>query len=258
MAKTPTDRADGFNLPQLDTAPGYKRVADLIEKEIVLGRVKPGDLLPTEADLSAQLGVHRSTVREGIRSLEHSGLIRRVGGKRLMVSVPDPSAVAWYNSRVMGMRKVSFFELWEVQMELEPYCADLAASRITDEVAEELLASVAKLEQNLDDDQEVITHDIEFHRIVARATGNTALELSVDPIGVLLFPATLDLYQKVPPARHRLLKAHQEIAKAICARDRETAREWMAKHIRDFRRGYLVAGISLDAPITIDPLAVRR
>src|SRR5690349_15484035 len=118
MANTSTKRAEGFNLPVLDTAPGYRRVADLIEKEIVLGHVKPGDLLPTEADLAAQLGVHRSTVREGIRSLENSGLIRRVGGKRLMVSVPELSVVAWHNSRVMGMRKVSFFELWEVQMEL--------------------------------------------------------------------------------------------------------------------------------------------
>lgn len=256
MTSSP-ERTDSISLPFLDTAPGYKRVADLIEKEIVSGRIKPGDMLPTEVDLAAQLGVHRSTVREGIRSLENSGLIKRAGGKRLIVSVPESGAVAWYNTRAMALRKISFFELWEVQMEIEPFCADLAASRITDDLADEIMDSLRRLEKNIDDDDAVISHDIEFHRIVARAARNTALELSVDPIGVLLFSATLDLYQKVPPARHRLQQAHKAIAEAICARDRETAREWMAKHIRDFRRGYLVAGLSLDAPITLDPRAMR-
>jgi DNA-binding FadR family transcriptional regulator len=252
-----SDQPDGMSLPVLDTAPGYKRVADLIEKEIVSGRIKPGDRLPTEIDLAAQLGVHRSTVREGIRSLENSGLIKRVGGKRLIVSVPEQRAVAAYNSRAMALRQVSFFELWEVQMEIEPFCADLAASRITDTLADEMRDSIRRLELNIDNDEAVIAHDIEFHRIVARAARNTVLELSVDPIGVLLFSATTDLYQKVPPARHRLYQAHNAIADAICAGDRETARDWMAKHIRDFRRGYLIAGLSLDAPITLDPRALR-
>jgi DNA-binding FadR family transcriptional regulator len=256
MASTPA-RSESFHLPVLNTAPGYKRVAELIEQEIVVGRIKPGDMLPTELDLAAQLGVHRSTVREGIRSLENSGLIKRVGGKRLIVSVPEQSAMALYNTRAMALRRVSFFELWEVQMEIEPFCADLAAGRITDDLADEMRDSLRRLEQDLDDDNAVIAHDIEFHRIIARAARNTALELSVDPIGVLLFSATTDLYQKVPPARHRLYEAHKAIADAICARDRDMAREWMAKHIRDFRRGYLIAGLSLDAPITLDPRAMR-
>lgn len=252
-----TDRYDGLNLPAIDTAPGYKRVADLIEKEIVSGRIKPGDMLPTENDLAGQLGVHRSTVREGIRALENSGLIKRVGGKRLTVTVPDHGAVAWYNTRAMALRKISFFELWEVQMEIEPFCADLAASRITDDLADEMMESLRRLEMDIDDDEAIIAHDIEFHRIVARSARNTALELSVEPIGALLLSATIDLYRKVPPARHRLRQAHRAIAEAICARDRQTAREWMAKHIRDFRRGYLVAGLSMDAPITLDPRAIR-
>jgi DNA-binding FadR family transcriptional regulator len=256
MAIMPAVKGNNFSIPALDTAPGYKRIADLIEREIVAGRIKPGELFPTEGDLAKQLGVHRSTIREGIRSLENSGLLKRVGGKRLMVSVPDATAVAWYNTRVMALRKISFFELWEVQMELEPYCADLAASRIDRETAAKLKASIAELEAGIDDNQAIIRHDIEFHRIIAHAAGNAALELSVDPIGSLLFSATRELYNKVPPARHRLLVAHKAIADAICARDRETAREWMAKHIRDFRRGYLVAGLSLDQPIKIDPLTL--
>ena len=240
-------------LPSLDSAPGYRRVADMIEGEIIAGRIALGDLLPVEGDLANQLGVHRSTVREGIRSLENAGLIRRVGAKRLMVSVPDEHAVVWAAARAMGLRKVSFLDLWEVQMELEPFCADLAAQRVTDATAAGLTGNVAMLEQHIEDDRAIIELDIEFHRLIAEAAGNTALILSREPISVLLSSATLELYQRVPPARHRLLHAHRQICNAVVARDPATARLWMAKHIQDFRRGYVVAGIDLNAPIDLHP-----
>mgnify|MGYP001235051838 CR=1 FL=1 len=251
MSERKTRAGASFSLPVLDTAPSYKRVATLIEREIISGRVKPGELLPTEGDLAAQLGVHRSTIREGIRSLENSGLIRRVGGKRLVVSIPDRSAVAWSTTRALGLRKVSFRELWEVQMEMEPFSASLAAQRVSEEIQQEIAANVDALAKNIDDDEAVIELDIEFHRLLAKASKNQALMLSLEPIGILLFSATVDLYKKVPPARHRLLHAHRIIADAVFARDEETARTWMAKHIRDFRRGYIVAGTDLDAPIEI-------
>ena len=195
--------------------------------------------------------MHRSTIREGIRSLENSGLIKRVGGKRLIVSIPDRDAVAWSTTRALGLRKVSFRELWEVQMELEPFSASLAAQRISEESKKEISRNVDALEKNIHDDHAVIELDIEFHRLLGEASKNQALMLSLEPIGILLFSATIDLYQKVQPARHRLLHAHRTIADAIFAHDEEVAQAWMAKHIRDFRRGYIVAGTDLDAPIPI-------
>src|SRR5690606_16053165 len=155
--------------------------------------LKIGDLLPIESDLAEQLGVNRSTIREGIRALENSGLLRRAGGKRLVIAVPDSSAVTWANSRAMGLNKVSFQELWELQMELEPFAAQLAAQRIDDEHSKRLLGSVRWLEDNLSNDRAVIDHDIAFHNLIAEASGNRALCLSVAPIGMLLFSATVEL-----------------------------------------------------------------
>lgn len=54
----------------IDVAPAYQKVADAIEREIVNGRIKPGDPIGTEHDLVRQFGVNRSTIREGIRVLE--------------------------------------------------------------------------------------------------------------------------------------------------------------------------------------------
>ncbi|MBX3538600.1 MAG: FadR family transcriptional regulator [Chelatococcus sp.] len=242
-------------LPQLDTAPGYKRVAKLIEAEIVAGRLKEGDLLPTEGDLADQLGVHRSTIREGIRSLENSGLVRRAGGKRLMVATPDASSIAMSNIRALGLKQVSFNELWEAQMELEPFCAKLAATRMTEDIEAALVRNVDRLRSNLDNDDVVIESDIEFHRLIAAASGNAVVALVAAPIGVLLFSATVQLYQTVAAARHRLLAAHEKILEGLIARDAAMAETWMRRHILDFKRGYEIAGFDFNAPIQLEARA---
>lgn len=248
--------ANGHVLPSVNNTPGYRKVAEIIEGEILKGNLKVGDLLPIESDLAAQLGVNRSTIREGIRALENAGLLKRAEAKRLVIAAPDATMVARANSRAMGLNRVTFQELWELQMELEPFAAQLAAERINEEQSRRLLATLKELEGNLESDEAVIDHDIAFHNLIAEATGNRALCLSAAPIGMLLFSATEDLYRNVPQARHRLLEAHKAIAEAVVRRDGQEARRWMAKHIQDFRRGYEIGGLAIDAPIALDSRAL--
>lgn len=241
----------------LKVEPGYKRVANAIEDQIVSGQLLPGDLLPTETELAEVLGVHRSTIREGIRSLENAGLVQRGAGKRLQVSVPDMSDVGSVVTRALGLKQVSFYELWEMQMQLEPFAARLAAERISKELEKELRENVASLRNNLDDDDFVIRNDTEFHQLIAEAAQNSALSLSAAPVGALLFSATVNLYSGVPQARHRLLEAHEAILEAILGRAAEIAEHWMARHIRDFRKGYEILGVDMHAPITLHPRALE-
>lgn len=248
MASSPS----AANLFEINTDPTYKRVAKAIEEAIMTGRLKTGDRLPTETELAAQLGVNRSTIREGIRALENADLLTRVGGKRLVVRVPQPSQIAWVNTRALGMMHVSFLDLWELQLQVEPFAAGAAAERIAPELLQELRANVIRLAENLNNDDFVVDNDIEFHRLVAQAATNAALSLVSEPIRVLLFSATTGFYETVPQARHRLLKAHQAILADIEKGDSNNARRWMSRHIEDFRRGYEVAGYDLHAPIPVD------
>src|SRR5690606_37276141 len=160
----------GNVLPSVNNTPGYRKVAEIIEGEILKGNIKVGDLLPIESDLAAQLGVNRSTIREGIRALENSGLLRRVEAKRLVIAAPDATMIARANSRAMGLNRVTFQELWELQMELEPFAAQLAAERINEEQSHRLLTTIKELEDNLENDEAVIQHDIAFHNLIADAT----------------------------------------------------------------------------------------
>ena len=59
-------------------------VADQIRDQILSGRYKAGDRLPSERELVERLGVHRGAVREGLRAVAQQGLIEiKAGGPRV-------------------------------------------------------------------------------------------------------------------------------------------------------------------------------
>ena len=60
---------------KLPVAPAYRVVFDTIEKLVMTGKLKPGDILPTETELAERFDINRSTLREGIRLLEQNGLV---------------------------------------------------------------------------------------------------------------------------------------------------------------------------------------
>ena len=241
--------ASAVHLDRIDSAPGYRRVALALEEQILSGRLKAGDLLPTEGELADQLGVHRSTIREGIRALESAGLVKRAGAKRLMISVPDRREVIRSVTRALGLGGITFPELWELMMEMEPAIVRLAAGRLSPELERQLRDNLRRTEEQLYDDEALVELDIDFHRLLAEATRNRALALQAESIGQLLHSATDQLYRRSPRARFRLLEAHRHVVNALAAGDAKTAEEWMRKHIQDFRRGYIVAGMDFKGPI---------
>lgn len=246
---------------RLDVPPAYKVVYEAIEKEIVSGRLKEGDQLPTETELAEQFGVNRSTVREGIRLLEQSGLVRREAGRRLHVSLPHYAELAPRFSRAMIMQRVTFRELWEVSMALEPMAAEGAAQRIDDAQIARIEENIAGTRRALARNESIIQWDLEFHLLIAEAAANKALLLSREPTSILFYPTLRRLFTHASNkgvAERRLLQAHEYILDALKARDADTAREWMRKHIIDFKRGYDLCGIDLDAAVERMPARVVR
>jgi DNA-binding GntR family transcriptional regulator len=69
--------------------------------------------------------------------------------------------------------------------------------------------------------------------------------LAHEPLIQLLEPSLAAMIDKVPQARARIIDAQRRLCAAIEARDSQDAQTWMAKHIRDFKRGYELAGIEL-------------
>jgi GntR family transcriptional repressor for pyruvate dehydrogenase complex len=232
---------------KLDIAPAYRQVADSVEQMITSGRLSPGDWLPTETDLAAQLGVNRSTVREGLRALEHGGLVKR-DGKRLKVAIPHYMELASRASRALVMHQVTFRELWEASEALETITAVLAVSRIGDEGIRALDANVRQMRERLDDVDSVVSLDIEFHDLLAESADNRALSLAREPISLLFYPAGRVILSRLQTQR-RILDAHRRILALMRKRDTEAVRTWMSRHMADFRRGWARTGLNMESPV---------
>lgn len=245
---------------RLDVPPAYKVVYEAIEKEILAGRLQAGDQLPTETALAEQFGVNRSTVREGIRLLEQSGLVRREAGRRLHVSLPHYTDLAPRVSRAMVMQRVTFRELWDVCMVLEPQAAVDACREMNDGHLAALERNLWEMKAALDEGRSITALDVRFHALIAEGTTNKALLLAREPISLLFYPAVQVLFEKKETgaiAGRRLVQAHQYIVDAMKARDTDTVRTWMTKHIVDFKRGYDVCGLDIDAPVKAMPAAAE-
>ena len=236
---------------RLDRAPAYKIVSDAILKDIIGGRLRMGNRLPSEQKLAEQFGVNRSTVREGIRLLEETGVLRREFGKRLVVSRPSYDSVGGRIGRAMILHEVTFRELWETIMAIEPAhgCARSAQAAAAD--LDLIAGNIARTRVSLADGQVLVTLDIEVSqpdRASGCQSGDRAGAGSAEPIDLSCVQGGL-VDGGASAAGPRLLAAHEAIAQAITDSDIETTWKWMERHISDFRKGYEMFGFNIDTPL---------
>ena len=236
---------------KLNVPSAYQVVSRELRRMILRGDLKTGEQLPTESQLAEYFGVNRSTVREGIRQLENEGLVRREGRKRLCVTVPNQRDLAPRVIRTLVMHQVTFREVWEAALVLEPACASLCAQNRSDDLVRAIKNNLQSTRQFIDDARRCTELDTEFHSLVAEGARNKALLLSREPVGVMLNSAFDKLCPLLPQASGRMLRAHQQVAKAIGEGDSDEAALWMRKHIVDFRRGSEMASLSLDSAVDL-------
>ncbi|MEQ8604197.1 MAG: FCD domain-containing protein [Marivibrio sp.] len=240
---------EGMSLRKLAVAPTYRVVAETIEREIMEGRLKPGDRLPSETALADQLGVNRSTAREGLRLLEQTGLVERKSGRRLHAAVPGHQELSSRASRALLLQQVTFIDLHQLLMVLEPSAAALAARAIEETDLRHLEDNVERTEEAVARGESVTQLDLEFHDIIGAAVGNPAWLMAREPAANLMFPAADPMMNALPQAPKRLVDAHREILNGLKRRDADHAELWMRKHIVDFKRGYELAKLEMDQPV---------
>ncbi|NMP16213.1 FadR/GntR family transcriptional regulator [Thalassotalea sp. Y01] len=167
----------------------YQLTHDL-GKAIVTGQYKPGDGLPTEAELCEQFDVSRSATREAVKMLSAKGLIASRPKKGIHVlsetnwNMFDPDVLEWILSSNPSLQLLKSFT--EVRAAIEPQAAALASTNATFEqleMIEKALERMKAAEQGLDD---ILDSDIEFHTSVLRASGNPFIVQLTDFIATAL------------------------------------------------------------------------
>jgi DNA-binding FadR family transcriptional regulator len=220
-------------------------VATALLDRITDRSISDGERLPAETELARQFGVHRGTVREALRELESNGVLKRErGSKLMMVTRPARAAVAAGISRALALHDVTYHDVWEALTALEPPIAATAARERSAKDLERLEAIVARLDDP--DTAAAVQQAADFFRAVGEATGNGAFMVAHEPLVQLLVPSLGAMIDKVSQAQARIGTAQRRILAAVRERDSNQSRDWMAKHIRDFRRGFEIAGIALE------------
>lgn len=236
----------------VEREPAYTRVSSAIEQKIMSRTLRDGDVLPPEADLAQQFRVHRSTVREALRNLESAGLVARPpGAKRMVVSRPHAAKVASGMRHALVLHDVTFVDVWEAMMVIEPEVAALAAVRRTQADLDTLAQVNETFRSWPKDDPGAVDVVSAFFEAIGAASRNQVLVLAKQSLTQVLGPSLALMIDSVPQARTRIADAQRRIITALRDKNAEEARKWMSKHVRDFRRGYEVAGISPDTPISV-------
>jgi GntR family transcriptional repressor for pyruvate dehydrogenase complex len=236
----------------VEREPAYTRVSSAIEAKILSRTLRDGDVLPAETDLAQQFRVHRSTVREALRQLESAGLVvRPPGAKRMVVSRPHAAKVASGMRHALVLHDVTFVDVWEAMMVIEPEVAALAAVRRTQPDLDALTQAAEAFRAWPKDDPNAVDVVAAFFEAMGAASRNQVLVLAKQSLTDALAPSLARVIDTVPQARQRIADAQRRIIAAVRDKNAEEARKWMSKHVRDFQRGYQLAGISPDTPISV-------
>jgi DNA-binding FadR family transcriptional regulator len=229
-----------MNTLAIDRRKLFEQVAAHIERQILEGLLKPGDLLPAERDLQTQFGVGRPAIREALITLQRAGLVETTHGMRTRVAMPTASAVvAGMGSAVRQMLSTEDGQrhFQSIRLFFETGLARLAAHRAT---AEDIATLRVALEANaaaIGDRPRFISTDIAFHLEIAKITRNPIFLVLHDAISDWLRTqrvVTLDEPNQEAIAH----QAHAEIFAAIEARHADRAERAMADHLEQLAQTY--------------------
>lgn len=203
-----------------------KQAEDRLRKRIL--KKGPHDLLPSQGDLAAELGVSRTVLREAMKHLEAEGLLDIAQGRRIRVRPAGPQASLRSLDAMLRRSPGSLAHLLEVRRPLESEIAALAADRRTPAHLELLEASLNELEV-LRTLERRVDADLRFHRTLAEATGNPVFLLLLDTVAGLLRASR---YASIGThGAQAAIDGHREILDAVRDRKPAAARDAMLRHL---------------------------
>ena len=213
------------NIPDAVAAALRQRMAD--------GTWAPGERIPGNRELAAQLGVSMGSVREALSKLIAEGLIVSRAGHgtfiagRRQESHPSLAEIRPVRRDSRLLQRAQVEELLEAREILESQIVVLAAKRATSEQVERLKGIVERMADGARDPARYSEADVEFHIALAEAAHNRVLFDAMINIRTLL-RRDMELSAEVGARRHGDLTfsvdSHRRIVAAIEAHDPEAAR----------------------------------
>ena len=204
----------------------HDQIVDDIGRKIVSGHFGETGILPTENELSTELGVSRNALREAIKVLISKGMIevrpktgtkiRPLGDWNLL----DRDVLNWHAQSELQLKRA--FELVEFRLIIEPKTAFLAAKRGKDDDIDLIEKAYVALERCVETPDLIPHCDIAFHRSIHHASHNAILH-HLGSLTSSLMQIQILMTTQEPGSFERGLPLHQSLTRAIKERDAEAA-----------------------------------
>lgn len=217
------------------------QVQDVLRARMADGTHRPGDRLPSEAQLTAEFGVSRTVVREAIAALRSDGLVEpRQGAGVFVLEPPTPAPLPFGNLDLA--RLSSLIEMLELRAAVEGDAAGFAAQRRSPAQEEAIVEAFEHLRRLAAAAQPTSDADFAFHLAIADAANNPRFSEFLNLLGAMLIPrraASDGTDPRITPEYARILEGeHEAIVTAIQDGDEAAAREAMRRHLKNSQARY--------------------
>ncbi|MBN1274140.1 MAG: FadR family transcriptional regulator [Candidatus Aminicenantes bacterium] len=208
-------------------------VADRILGIIRDGHVNVGDKLPPERQMCQDLGVSRTSLREGISSLVHLGVLEPVAGSGVFVRMAYPDAVLKRKMAVRRMSREDIRDLVELREGLETFVAELACRHATKKDITGLEKQAERMERAAGTGTDFNREDVAFHKFLAEASHNEYVVMVLDTI--------IPFIKRWVETRGEIIDTslvasiHRKITEAVRDGKPEQVRAAMEEHFRHTR-----------------------
>ncbi|MFG2827238.1 FadR/GntR family transcriptional regulator [Streptomyces sp. NPDC048434] len=204
-----------------------------LKHRIETGEFAPGQRLPPESRLAAELQLSRPSLREAVRALVMAGVleVRRGDGTFVTDLRPDRLLNA-IGSFLELAQDTGLGEMFECRKMLEPSATALAATRIDEAALDGLLTRIERM-RTLQDPEELVREDLAFHADIIAATGNRTLLSLASSVSRLTARARIWRALVKSDVLAWTHQQHMDIYKALRAHDSLGAFTAATRHVSD-------------------------
>lgn len=222
-------------------------VVQQIKNAILNATVRSGERLPSERELAKRFQVSRISIREALKTLESIGLLKIRHGSGVFVAEANTTPMSDVLFSLLRRQNASIVELTEARRVFEPAIARLATNKITEQELKRLEENVRATTSIMACDRDLASiHNIEFHAMIAEATHNIVIRLTMQTLFNVLTEMTLEISnseQRRQEISGSAVAAHKKILQALRERDPDKVFGGMLQHIskvqEDFRQAEL-------------------
>lgn len=240
--------------PALSEDTVSSRVVRHLVQAISARRLRPGDALDSEMQLSRELGVSRGSVREAYRILAALGVLEIGNGRCPRVHAVNPIALAQIFGHALKIAQATLLHVQEFRRGIEIHAAQLAARFATEVQQHRLRTLVAEMRGAVDDIERRRAADMNIHITIAEASNNPLNSLVLSALDSAIAESLRNDYtdRRSEVEIIRIIDAHEAIVERICAQDPVGAGAAMACHF-DLSINSLFRAASTGTPDSATP-----